>query len=189
MRADEALDSIVDEVAQQMTACAPDDEFTADVMRRVARQPTLQRSWRAPFVLASLATAAALAIIVVFGARTAVDKRQAKATPPSPATSTTRPEARSGVESPSPDLIAQTATVEAARTSNPIRMTTAQTGTHAMTPRPASPIEPMTVPLLHTPPLTTEAIPADPIAVDLLDPIPLLAVPPLATDDDQRRQE
>jgi hypothetical protein len=188
MRADEALDSIVDEVAQRMTACAPDDEFTADVMRRVARQSRLRRSWRAGSVLAPMAAAAALAIIVVFGARTGVDNRQGKAIPRSPATSTTRPEARRGPESPSPDLIPQTA-VEAARTLNTIRMTTPQLGTRAMATRRASPIEPMTVPLLHTPPLTTEAIPADPIAVDRLDPIPLLAVPPLATDDDQRRQE
>jgi hypothetical protein len=186
MRTDETLDSIVDEVARRMTEEAPGDDFTLKVMRRVADPPGQGRR-RARFVLAPLAAAAALAI-VIFGARAAVDQRQVKATPPSPAASTTRPEGRSGTESPSPDLIAQTATAEAARPDT-IRMTTAQMGTRAAPARRASPIEPMTVPLLHTPPLTIEAIPADPIAVDRLEPIPLLAVPPLATDDDQRRRE
>ncbi len=187
MRTDETLDSIVDDVARRMTDGAPGDDFMLKVMRRLA-EPSGQRRRQARFVLAPLATAAALAILV-FGARTLVDKREVKATPPSPATSTTRREARSSIQSQSPGPIVQTATVESARTSNTIRTATAQMERRATPARRASPIEPMTVPLLHTPPLATEAIPADPIAMDLLQPIPLLAVPPLATDDEQRRQE
>ncbi len=186
MRTDETLDPIVDDVARGMTDGTPGDEFTLKVMRRLA-DPAGQRRRHARFVLAPLATAAALAI-VVFGARTALDKRQVKATPPPPATSTTRLEGRGGTESASPDQIAQTATADSARTSNTSRVT-AQMATRVPPTRVALPIEPMKVPLLQTPPLTTEAIPADPITVDLLEPIPLLAVPPLATADEQRRQE
>src|SRR5580765_6144537 len=69
------LDRVIDDVAREMTAGEPNSAFNAHVLARIERGDRMRRSWRAAWILAPLAAAAAIAIVAAILWRPVRDRR------------------------------------------------------------------------------------------------------------------
>src|SRR3989442_14162911 len=72
---DAEIDRAIDDAAREMTAGEPDGAFKARVLARIESGESVRRTWRAAWILAPLAAAAAIVIAMVMVSRSAGDSR------------------------------------------------------------------------------------------------------------------
>src|SRR5438093_12696906 len=72
---DAEINRAIDDIARELTAGEPDGAFKARVIARIESGESVRRTWRAAWIIAPLAAAAAIAIVVVMVSRPARDSR------------------------------------------------------------------------------------------------------------------
>ena len=179
------LDSVIDEVAREMTAGAPDGAFRARVLARIEAGVDAHRRRRRAFVLAPIAAMALLAVLVtVFVARSGLDNGHIGPLVSRPASQAT--DRRLPTVEHDSTQIAASAAAAAPRI-------VIKGSRSASTPSRAQPVaavagfDRLELTPIDTTTLSTTAIPTDAIETDQLDTIPPLAIASLVPEDDRRR--
>jgi hypothetical protein len=170
---DEQVDQAIDEEARRATDGAPSTRFRTRVLERIEAD-TPRPSWRAAWIVAPVAAAAAIliAVAVVHEQRDRTTVRLKADT-----TETRKPVANPGSVGGDagsvrlqPDRVAGRVRLQADRSSRPAP--------------PASDVDPIAVA-----PLTVDALTPAPIAIEPLDAVAPLTLAPLDMPDVQRRNE